>query len=79
MLRAHLTCIKQVENLPRQITKKDKSVPFDKNYSGLFKKSYETVFGYNLCLEENLSKDSLINKIKQEKQKLFKKYEKKSK
>ena len=79
MLQAHLTCIKQVENLPRQIIKKDKSVKFDKNYSGLFKKNYEDVFGYNLYLEENLSKDSSKNKIKQGKQKLFKKYGKESK
>ena len=31
-------------------------------------------FGYNLYLEENISKDSSKNKIKQGKQKLFKKY-----
>jgi hypothetical protein len=74
-----LTCIKQVQNLPRQIIKKDKRVKFDKNYSGLFKKNYENVFGYNLYLEENLSKDSSKNKIKQGKQKLFKKYGKESK
>lgn len=72
MLQAHLTCIKQIENLPRQILKKDKSVKFDKNYSGPFKKNYEDVFGYNLYLEENLSKYSSKNKIKQGKQKLFK-------
>jgi hypothetical protein len=74
MLQAHLTCMKQIQNLPRQIIKKDKRVKFDKNYSGLFKKNYENVFGYNLYLEENLSKDSSKNKIKQGKQKLFKKY-----
>ena len=74
-----MTCSKQVENLPRQIIKKDKSVKFDKNYSGLFKKNYEDVFGYNLYLEENLSKDSSKNKIKQGKQKLFQKYGKESK
>ena len=73
MLQAHLTCIKEVEKLPRQIIKKDKTVKFDKNYSGLFKKNYE-VFGYNLYLEENLSKTASNNKIKQGKQKLFKKY-----
>ena len=73
MLRAHLTCIKNIEKLPREITKKDRKVKFDKNYSGLFKEKYET-FGYNLYLEENLSKDSSKNKIKQGKQKLFKKY-----
>jgi len=79
ILKAHLTCIKQVQNLPRQIIKKDKSVKFDKNYSGLFKKNYENVFGYNLYLEENLSKDSSKNKIKQGNQKLFKKYGQESK
>jgi hypothetical protein len=80
MLQAHLTCMKQVQNLARQIIKKDKSVKFNKNYSGFFKKNenYEKVFGYNLYLEENLSKDSSKNKIKQGKQKLFKKYGKES-
>jgi hypothetical protein len=81
MLKAHLTCIKQVQNLPREIDKKDKKVKFDKKYSGLFKKNqnYEKVFGYNLYLEENLGKDSSKNKIKQGEQKLFKKYEETSK
>jgi hypothetical protein len=79
MLQAHLTCIKQVGNLPRQIIKRDKSVKFDKNYNGLFKKNYEDVFGYNLYLEENISKDSSNNKIKQGKLELFKKYGKTSK
>jgi len=76
MLQAHLTCMKQINNLPRQIDKKDKTVKFDKKYSGLFKKNenYEKVFGYNLYLEENLGKDSSKNKIKQGEQKLFKKY-----
>jgi len=81
MLKAHLTCIKQVQNLPREIDKKDKKVKFDKKYSGLFKKNqnYEKVFGYNLYLEENLGKDSSKNKIKQGEQKLFKEYEETSK
>ena len=78
MLQAHLKCIKQVAKLPRKILKIDRKVKFDKNYSGLFKENYE-VFGYNLYLEENLSKDSSKNKIKQGKQKLFKKYGKESK
>ena len=73
MLQAHLTCMKQIVKLPRDILKIDRKVKFDKNYSGLFKKNYE-VFGYNLYLEENLSKDSSKTKIKQGKQKLFKKY-----
>jgi len=76
MLQAHLTCIKQVQNLPREITKKDRNVKFDKKFRGLFKKdeNYEKVFGYNLYLEENLGKNSSKNKIKQGEQKLFKKY-----
>lgn len=44
-----------------------------KNYSVLFKRNYE-VFGYNLYLEENLSKDSSKNQLKRGKKKLFKKY-----
>ena len=39
MFRAHLTCIKNVDELSREITKKDKKIKFDKNYSGLFKKT----------------------------------------
>lgn len=76
MLKAHLTCIEQVQNLPREINKKDIKVKFDKKYSGLFKKdkNYEKVFGYNLYLEDNLGKDSSKNKIKQGEQRLFKKY-----
>ena len=81
MLQAHLTCAKQINNLPRQIDKKDKTVKFDKKYSGLFRKNknYEKVFAYNLYLEENLDKDSSNNKIKQGESKLFKKYEETSK
>lgn len=64
MLQAHLTCIKEINNLPRQIDKKDKRVKFDKKHSGLFKKNqnYEKVFGYNIYLEENLGKASSKNK-----------------
>jgi len=78
MLQAHLTCMKETGKLPRQIVKKDKTITFDKNYSGLFKKNYQA-FGYNLYLEQNLSENSSKNKIKQGKQKLFKKYEEESK
>ena len=76
MLRAYLTCVKQSNNLSRQIDKKDKTVKFNKKYSGLFRKNqnYEKVFAYNLYLEENLGKASSKNKIKQGESKLFKKY-----
>jgi len=79
MLEAHFTCLKEFYKVPRQILKEDKSVKFDKNYSGLFIKNYEDFFGYNIYLEQNLSKQSSKNKIKQGLQKLFKKYDKKSK
>ena len=44
--------MKQVDNLPRQIDKKDKTVKFDEKYSGPFKKNenYEKVFGYNIYI-----------------------------
>ena len=76
MLQAHLTCVKQINNLPRQIDKKDKTVKFDNKDSGLFRKNKncEKVFAYNLYLEENLGKASSKNKIKQGESKLFKKY-----
>ena len=76
MLQAHLTCVKQINNLPRQINKKNKTVKFNKKYSALFKKNknYEKVFAYNLYLKENLDKASSKNKIKQGESKLFKKY-----
>lgn len=68
-----MTCIKQIENLPREIKKKDKTVKFDKNYNGLFKKNYK-FFCYNLYLEENILKTASNNKIKQGEQKLLKNY-----
>ena len=75
MLQEPVTCFKDINNLPRQIDKKDKRVKFDNKYNGLFrKKNYEKVFAYNLYLEENLGKASSKNKIKQSEQKLFKKY-----
>ena len=76
MLQAHLTCSEQVYNLPREINKKDKTIKFPKEYNALFKKdeNYEKIFGYNLFVEEGVDKNSSNNKIKQGKQKLFKKY-----
>jgi hypothetical protein len=79
MGKAHWTCFKEVGNLPRKIIKKDKTFKFDKNYSGLFKKNYEEVFGSNLYLEQNISKTASNNEIAQAKQKLFQKYPAKSK
>lgn len=73
-----MKCKQQVENLPRQIIKKDKKIKFGKRYSGLFKENYEKVFDYNLYLEQNLAKNSSNNQLKKGKQRLFKKYCKES-
>ena len=80
MSKAHLTCVERVDNLPRHISKKDRNVKFDKKYNGLFKKdkNYKKVFSYNLYLNQNLSKESSRNKIKQGESKMYKKYGKKS-
>ena len=50
MLQAHLTYVKQINNLPRQIEKKDKTIKFDKKYIDFFRKNknYERGFAYNL-------------------------------
>ena len=78
MLQAHGTCLQKNAELPRSIVKKDKKIKFGKNYKNLFKKNYE-IFGYNLYLEENLSKNASKNQINKAKNKLFKKYKKISK
>lgn len=78
MLKAYLTCVKELYQFPRKIIKKEKNVKFDKKYCGLFEKIYE-VFGYNLYLEQNISKAASAKKIKQAKQNLFKNYGEKSK
>lgn len=73
MLNAHFNCAEEFEKLPREIVKNDRTIKFDKKYSGIFKNNYQ-VFGYNLYIEENLSKDASNNKIKKAKQNLFEKY-----
>jgi hypothetical protein len=81
MLKAHLVCMKEINNLPREISRKDKKIKFDKKYGSLFKKdkNYEKVFQYNLFIEENFSKDSPKKKLKKGEEKLFKKYGENSK
>ena len=81
LLSAHWKCLGEINNLPREINKKDKTVKFNNNYSSLFEKdeNYEKIFGYNLYVEENLAKNSPQNKINEGKKKLFKKYGKDSK
>ena len=67
--------MKQVENLPREIINKDKTVKFNKKFRDLFKKdnNYE-IFGYNLYLEENIPKTATNQKIREAKENLFRKY-----
>lgn len=78
MVEAHSTCMQKIAELPRRIVKKDKNIKFGKNYKNLFKENYQ-IFGYNLYLEENLSKTASQNQINKAKNKLFKKYKKISK
>lgn len=73
ILNAHFNCAEEFEKLPREIVKNDRTIKFDKKYSGIFKNNYQ-VFGYNLYIEENLAKDASNNKIKKAKQNLFEKY-----
>ena len=47
MLKAHLSCLNEVEGLPRKLVKKDKHIKFDKTYDNMFKKNFQ-VFNYNL-------------------------------
>ena len=55
--RPKLNYYDQVEKFPREIIKKDKTVKFDKKYSGLFKKNYE-VFDY-ILYPDSLIRESL--------------------
>lgn len=66
MLGAHLKCMRNVEKLPRQIQKKDKEVKFGKRYSAIFKhnQTYDKVFGYNLFLDMNISKNAPKKQVK---------------
>lgn len=69
MLKAHLTCVKEVNELPREIPKKNKNVQFDKKYNGLFKKNLD-VFKYNIYLEQNIRKNASNNQLKKAKHKI---------
>lgn len=66
MLNAHLRCSNEVDKLPREITQKDKTIKFDKSYPDFFKKNHE-VFGYNLYLEENISKNASATEMEKPK------------
>jgi len=72
MLAAHLTCLKEVYKLPREILKEDRTVKFDSRYKDLFNQQYEKVFGYNIYIEENLPKDVKKNRLKRALKRFFK-------
>ena len=74
MLEAHVACFQEVSNLPRDIRKEDRTVKFDSRYQALFKQQYEKVFGYNIYIEENISKDVKKQKLKKALKSLFHKY-----
>lgn len=77
MLKAHITCLKEVDKLPRKIDKKDRNVKFNnKKYRNLLRKekNYAKVFGYNLYLEENLGKSVSKTEIGEAEQRLVNKY-----
>ena len=74
MLQAHVACLQEVYNLPREIIKQDRTVKFDSRYKALFNQQYEKVFGYNIYIEENISKDVKKQKLKKAFNRLFQKY-----
>jgi len=73
LFQAHLTCNSEQNKLPRKITKQDKTVKFKKNFRKIFNENYE-VFGYNLYLEEDLSKNASKKEVIKAKDNLWKKY-----
>lgn len=58
MLEAHITCGNEISKLPRVIEKQDKTIKFGSDFFDMFRKQYEKVFGYNLVIEENVTKDA---------------------
>lgn len=79
MLKAHIECMKEVQDLPRKITKEDRKIKFTVNFANLFKKNenYRAVFNYNIYLEENLSKTASKEEKKKAQNSLWKKKTKK--
>ena len=74
MLQAHITYAHYNQQLSRKIIKQDKKVKFNKKFPDLFKKHSEDVFGYNLYIEYNLPKTASKKKIRNSKDKLWKRY-----
>ena len=74
MLEAHVTCSSEVSKLPRSIDKTDKRVKIDGNFYKLFIKKHQRVFGYNLAIEEGVSKNDNKGRVKRAERRLFKNY-----
>ena len=74
MLQAHVSCLRDFYQLPREIVKEDRTVKFDSRYQDLFNQQYEKVFGYNIYIEENLPKDVNKKRLKRALKRFFKKY-----
>ena len=74
MLEAHLTCRDEMLKLPRMIEKQDRKIKIGSDFFDMFVKQYEKVFGYNLVIEENVSKEANRNRIKRAEKRLFKTY-----
>ena len=79
MLKAHIECMKEVQDLPRKITKEDRKIKFTVNFANLFKKNenYRAVFNYNIYLEQKLSKTASKQEKKKAQNSLWKKKTKK--
>ena len=78
MLEAHITCNSEVLKLPRIIERQDRKIKFGSDFFDMFVKQYEKVFGYNLILEENVSKEANRKRVKRAEKRLFKTYGSKS-
>jgi hypothetical protein len=74
ILEAHVACGNAVSKLPRVIEKQDKKIKFGPDFFDMFCSQYEKIFGYNLIIEENVSKDDNRNRVKRAKKRLFKTY-----
>ena len=58
MLEAHIACSNDYSKFPRILTPKDRKVRFGSTFFDMFRKRYDSVFGSNLLIEENVSKEN---------------------
>ncbi len=74
MLSAYFMTANEFKKLPRVIEDSDKKIKIKSDFFDMFRNQYETVFGYNLVIEENVPKNANRNRIKRAKKRLFKTY-----